>query len=224
MFQSSQDIDALQIMSDVMSASRSFAYRCNNDEAVTMTYLSGCVAEITGCRPQQLLNNRDLSFASLCHPDDLRPMIDHVDAQIEKRAPWDIDYRLIRPDQTEILVRERGAAVFSEAGEVEFLQGLVIDASAENRLRKQLQKNISDTEAINKDILSLAQSIAGSVRELTMLSVNARIEAAWVGDAGRGFAVVASEINSLAERNAEWADEITERMLASERSGIATVF
>ena len=213
-FSDQNEADGLKILQDVMSASKSFAYRCDNDEAVTMTYLTECVREITGCRAEDLLGNRVLSYASLCHADDLRPMIDNVDAAIASKTPWDVDYRLVRRDKTQILVRERGAAIFNLDGSVAFLQGLVIDASVEEKLRDDIQKSLEVTEAANQEILMLAQKIASSVQELTILSINARIEAARAGDAGRGFAVVAEEINGLAETNAKWAGEIATRMRA----------
>ena len=177
-----------------------------------MTYLAGSVDEITGCRPAQLLINRDLNYASLCHPDDLRPMIDEVDAAIAARAPWDLDYRLVRPDGSTAYVRERGAAALDDAGEVQYLQGLVVDASAEQHLRQKLQQQRAEALQSNKDILDLANNIARSVRELSMLSVNARSEAARAGDHGRGFAVVATEISKLADTNAQWAAMIADKI------------
>lgn len=207
--------DLVTVFHSIMGASKSFAYRCDNDEAVTMTYLAGSVEEITGCRTAQLLHNRDLSYASLCHPDDLQPMIDEVDAAIAKRVPWDVDYRLNRPDKKTAYVRERGAAVFDDSGTVLYLQGLVVDASAEFQLRRTMQEQQAEALAANAEILTLANNIARSVRELSMLSVNARIEAARAGDEGRGFAVVATEISSLADTNARWATMIAEKMSAA---------
>ncbi len=213
--ETTQDEDLVTVFDSIMGASKSFAYRCDNDEAVTMTYLAGSVEEITGCRKAQLLHNRDLSYASLCNPDDLQPMIDAVDAAIEQRLPWDVDYRLERPNGKTGYVRERGAAVFDDAGNVLYLQGLVVDASAEFQLRRSLEDQQAEALAANAEILTLANNIARSVRELSMLSVNARIEAARAGDEGRGFAVVATEISNLADTNARWATMIAERMSAS---------
>ena len=195
-----------------MKASKSFVYRCDNDEDVTMTYLSGSVGAVTGCRTDQLLNNRELSYGSLCHPDDLKDMIDAVDASIEARTSWDLDYRLVRPDGSELLVRERGAAVFNDAGDVIYLQGLVVDASAENELRIRLEEKAQTANSANVAILSLANQIVGSVRELNMLSVNSKIEAARAGDSGAGFKVIAGEIQRLAKANADCAVQIAEQM------------
>ena len=207
-----EDWGGLEIMRSIMQASQSFAYRCDNDDDVTMRYLTGSVKEITGCTADELLGNRSRTYASLCHEDDLRPMIDRVDAAIAKHEPWDLDYRLVRPDGTTILVRERGTAVRDTRGNVVFLQGLVGDASAEWELRREIERNLAETQIANQETLELAQKIVRSVRELSMLSVNARIEAARAGEQGRGFAVVANEIRSLADANSKWASEITSKM------------
>ena len=206
-----KDKEAVAIFDSIMKASKSFIYRCENDDDVTMTYLSGSVYEITGCSERQLLNNHERNYASLCHPNDLRPMIDAVDVAIEARQSWDIDYRLVRPDSSVILVRERGEAVFDEEKNVAYLQGLVIDASAEYALRTKIEDTAAQTKLANKEILEIADKIVASVRELTMLSINARIEAARAGGMGLGFDVIAKAINSLAQTNARWAEEIAVR-------------
>ena len=70
----------------------------------------------------------------------------------------------------------------------------------------------AETQAANRETLEMAENIVRSVRERSVLSVNARIEAARAGAVGRGFAVVASEIRALADQNAKWASKIASKM------------
>ncbi|MFT5799454.1 MAG: methyl-accepting chemotaxis protein, partial [Candidatus Azotimanducaceae bacterium] len=106
-----------------------------------------------------------------------------------------------------------GEAVFNQNGDITHLQGLVTDAQDEHNLRNQMIKSQQLQKHTNDEISKLAQNIANSVRDLSILSINARIEAAHAGKAGRGFSVVASEMSDLAEMNAKWAKDISQRML-----------
>ena len=183
-----------------------------------MRYLSGCFKEVTGYRTDQIMGNQERGYTSLCHSDDLKPMVAKIDAAIERREPWDVDYRLVHPNGQSLLVRERGSAVY-EDDEVSYLQGLVCDATEEGRLRESIKNSTAETQEANRDILDLANKIVLSVRALKMLSINSQIEAARAGEAGRGFAVVAEEIGKLAEENAECAAEIAARMSVTQATG-----
>ncbi len=205
----------IEIFKSIIRSSKSFMYRCKNDVDYTMTFMSGCVRDVTGYDDVQILNNRDVGYVSLCHPEDCENMVQRIDDAIDKGVPWDVDYRLIRPDGTAQWVRERGDAVYDPQGELIYLQGLVTDAGAEVDLRKELDEQARDTKEAHDGIVKLAENMSESIRMLGMLSINARIEAARAGDAGRGFAIVADEMNSLAKDNAKWADEISKRVRKS---------
>ncbi|MEL7012175.1 MAG: PAS domain-containing protein [Pseudomonadota bacterium] len=211
--------DTTAMFESIMLASKAFVYRCDNDADYTMRFLSGCFHDITGYHPEQIMENKERGYTSLCHPDDLKPMVDKIDACIEQRETWDVDYRLVRPDGTVMPVRERGSAVYQQ-GELVYLQGLVCDAIEESRLRESIEETAADTQTANSDILDLANKIVLSVRALRMLSINSQIEAARAGEAGRGFAVVAEEIGKLAEENAECAEEIAARMSSTQRPNV----
>ncbi|MDD9923289.1 MAG: methyl-accepting chemotaxis protein [Boseongicola sp.] len=80
----------------------------------------------------------------------------------------------------------------------------------------KLEDLVTKTKTANKEIVALSSQITSSVKQLSMLSINARIEAARSGEAGLGFAVVADEMKTLAEENGRLAGHITEKINASE--------
>ena len=89
-------------------------------------------------------------------------------------------------------MRERGSAVYQD-GDLAYLQGLVVGAEAEFNLREQLEEQVADTRVATSDIVGLTGQNTSSVKVLSMLSINAGIEAARSGEAGKGIAVIANE-------------------------------
>lgn len=73
-------------------------------------------------------------------------------------------------------------------------------------IKKTIEKNLQETE-------SLIEHIGKVTSEMRMLALNARIEAARVGQAGQGFALVAEQMSKLTDSVREIArsmDQVTE--------------
>ncbi|KTT74173.1 methyl-accepting chemotaxis protein [Sphingomonas endophytica] len=82
---------------------------------------------------------------------------------------------------------------------------------------------IGDIERSSNEIAEIIALIDGLSFQTNLLALNAGVEAARAGDAGKGFAVVASEVRALAERSADAARDINERITTTVqrvRSGV----
>ena len=196
------------VFESVFSSVDAIVYRCKNDENYTMQDLEGSVSAILGHHPEDILNNAKVSWVGLTAKEDEDRVFAAVDAAIEAKTSWDIAYRMTHAKGHHVWVRERAAAQF-ENGELTHLQGLVVSAKAEVELRREIEDMLQSSQNENKEILSLTGKIMKSLKQLAMLSVNARIEAARSGEAGRGFAVVADAINELATQNSLWLNEVS---------------
>lgn len=205
--------DAADVFASIFSAVDALIYRCGNDADYTMQYMSGNVEGITGYPISAILNNARVSWVGLTSDADKERVFADVDAAIEAGRPWDIVYRIKTLNDGERWLRERGCAVYRD-GELSHLQGLIVRADEEVAARRRVEEQAAVAEAEKRDIITIADDIIASVTKLTMLSINARIEAARSGDAGRGFAVVAEEISRLAEENTALARSISQRINA----------
>lgn len=63
-----------------------------------------------------------------------------------------------------------------------------------------MSENILQINSINEEYNSSSKLIEDIALQIKMLSLNASIEAAHVGELGKGFAVVAGEVGSLADK------------------------
>ncbi len=116
-----------------------FVYRCVNDKDWTMYFISGGCEEITGYKPDELINNRAISFNNIIHPD-YRDKLHHLwDEILATHNVFEFEYPIFTKSGQLKWVWERGRGVYSEQGNLLFLEGFITDVT-EKRLASDLLK------------------------------------------------------------------------------------
>lgn len=103
------------------------AYRCQNDESWTMEFVSEGCLELTGYAPEELIGNRGTSFAELIESGYQEMLRKEWDRVLERGQTFKAEYEIIAKDGTHKWVMELGQGVTGEYGEIEALEGIIID-------------------------------------------------------------------------------------------------
>jgi PAS domain S-box-containing protein len=113
-------------------------YRCKSDKNWTMEYLSHHCYDLTGYKPEDLVNNNKLSFSDLIHPAHRERIWDKWQNLLVTHEVFIDEYPIITANGTEKWVREQGLGIFNKSNELIALEGIIIDISDRKSVDEQL--------------------------------------------------------------------------------------
>lgn len=117
------------------------AYRCNYDRDWTMQYVSAGCLKLTGYPSESLLYNKALSFNDLIAPEYREDLWNEWKRVLADRRPFKYEYEIITAGGERKWVLEMGEGIFSETGEVEALEGIIIDITDRKEIERTLKYN-----------------------------------------------------------------------------------
>lgn len=154
------------------------AYRCKYDRQWTMEFVSDGCFLLTGYYPENLLNNRDLSYNDVISPEYRDVIWDEWNACLERKVPFQDEYEITTTSGDRKWVIEMGQGIYGADGGVEALEGIVLDISdrkeVENNLR-YLNEHDRLTGLYNRDYMeSLLEedAVKGDSFRRAMISIN----------------------------------------------------
>jgi diguanylate cyclase (GGDEF)-like protein/PAS domain S-box-containing protein len=136
-----------------------YLYRCRNDQSYTMLYISDGIFTVSGYRPSDFIHNAVRDYVSAIHPDDLAAVYAAVDAALEARCNWNVDYRIVPRVGEPLWVREIGGGVWDDAGELEFLEGFVVDISDRKVIEDLNAELLLELKTANEELSAQKQEI-----------------------------------------------------------------
>ena len=117
------------------------AYRCKYDSDWTMLFVSNGCCDLTGYAADSLLFNKELSFNDLIvpsHRDRLRAEWQRV---LSDGLPFRQEYEIITRTGDRKWVLELGQGLYDQQGEVEALEGIILDISDRKLIEDHLKYN-----------------------------------------------------------------------------------
>jgi two-component sensor histidine kinase len=99
--------------------------------------LSATSEQIPSQREPQFLEDPE-SWRERIHPEDLAK----VESALSKEQKFDLEYRILRPDQSVRWLRDRGFPVWNDAGEISRLIGVTEDITKQKQEEDQVQQSI----------------------------------------------------------------------------------
>ena len=129
----------------LMSNLPGMAYRCRNDRDWTMQFVSDGARALTGYSPEDLVDNRVVSYGLLIHPDDREAVWNRVQDALSACRPFQFEYRIRIATGEERWVWEQGQGVFSTDDEIIALEGFITDVTQRVAAAHALQMELDGT-------------------------------------------------------------------------------
>ncbi len=115
-------------------------YRCLPDKYWTMSFLSSDVEVLTGYPAADFLLNKVRSYSSVIHPEDTLYVENIINDAIKTNNAWELEYRILHKDGTIKWVYEKGKSVKNEKGNIEHLDGILIDVTERKSTEAQVKR------------------------------------------------------------------------------------
>ncbi|HEX8960770.1 MAG TPA: PAS domain S-box protein [Geobacteraceae bacterium] len=143
-------------------------------DATKVLYTSPAYEQVWGRSLESLYEN-PRSLIDAIHPEDSRLMLAALDTQ-KRGEPYEVEYRVIRPDGTIRWVWDRGYPVRNEAGEVTCYTGVAQDITVQRHAEEEKRAIQAKLVQTNK-MTSLGLLVSGLAHEVNNPNNNIKLTA-----------------------------------------------
>ena len=116
-----------QQLSNLISNLPGFIYRCFDDEAYTMEFVSSGCYKITGYLPIDFIQNQKLRFADIILEDELPEIRTKWAIAMDEQSHFEHEYKIRHADGSIRWIWERGYISFNESFQQRMLEGFITD-------------------------------------------------------------------------------------------------
>ena len=117
------------------------AYRSDYDREWSMQYVSSGCYQLTGYLPEEIINNKVISYNDLIAPEYQELLWNEWKRILALRLPFRYEYAINTADGKTKWVLELGEGVYNDSGDLEALEGIVFDITNRKKLEDTLKYN-----------------------------------------------------------------------------------
>lgn len=143
-----------------------FLYRCRDDRAWTMEFVSDGAEATTGHDPSELVGPDGTAFGDLIHPDDRERVWREVQAAIEEERPFQLEYRIRTRGGDVRRVWEQGRAVGTDGDGGAVLEGYIVDVTEWREAREEAARATSLVDAVLQSLSDAVFVVRASDRTI----------------------------------------------------------
>jgi transcriptional regulator with PAS, ATPase and Fis domain len=178
------------------------AYRCSLDADLqpTLEFVSkGCI-ELFGVDPEYFIDQQNNVMETMAHPDDLAVMRREEDAAIVGKRPYKLLYRVIPDDNSLKWIWDQGECVYDDDGTPLYLEGIMIDISAQKMREFELMQENQKLQGTFEDRYKFGSIIGKDpgmleVFKLIVKASKSNANVIILGETGTGKDLVAQTIH-----------------------------
>ena len=115
------------------------AYRSRYDRDWTKEFISEGCFKLTGYQISDLLENKTVTFNDLIVPEFREKLWETWKHAVNTKTAVFVEYKILTADNKEKWVWEQGVPIYNKDGEIEALEGLILDISDRKRAEQQLE-------------------------------------------------------------------------------------
>ncbi len=127
-------------LQNLLSNLPGIAYRCLNDKNWTMKFMSSGSIVLTGYKPEDFLDNKKRSFASIIHPEDRNIGRKEIKTALRKKKAFEIEYRIIDKSGEVKWIWEKGSGVYDKKNKLIYVEGFINDISIRVAAKAELNQ------------------------------------------------------------------------------------
>jgi PAS domain S-box-containing protein len=155
-------------LSTLMENVPGMVYRCRHERGWSMEFVSEGCRELAGYAPEAF-ENGEMTWGDAILDEDRDELWEEVQTKVNDDEPFRMTYRIRTADDDVRWVREDGRGVFGDDGEVEALEGVIIDVTDRMRLERRLRENVETLQEFHRIVSATDATFEGKLSELLEL-------------------------------------------------------